>query len=319
MMNTSLINKPSFTATLITLGLGLLSSVGNAQENQKKQEVEQKKQPVAMLEKENSETIKALLVTGEGYHDYEAQKKIITEGTKKLMNVEWTIWHHKQAEVAKKALSEKGWADPFDIVVYNICHAHEKDQKFVEGVVDMHKQGKPAVAIHCTMHSYHWELNGGRNSKEDKEWNKLLGVVSPNHGPQAPITVTKCKGCNHDAVKNMPAEWKTPQGELYNISKTYDTATILAKGNNGRKQQGDQPVIWVNKYGKANVFATTLGHHNETMKTKEFLQTLSDGIIWAVKETKKDQAKAEPKAAKKIVETAEKTTEKGSSCCGGKH
>lgn len=237
-------------------------------------------------EAQAKEKIKALLVTGEGYHDYEAQKKIITEGTSKLIDIEWTIWHHKKAEEAKKALSADGWANPFDIVVYNICHAKESDGKFVEGVVETHKAGKPMVAIHCTMHSYHWMLNGGRKSKEDKEWNKLLGVVSPNHGPKAAITVKKAD-VKHDAIKNMPGEWKTPQGELYNISKVYPTATVLANGDNGNAKQGEQPVIWVNKYGKANVFGTTLGHHNETMQSKEFLQTISDGIVWAVEETKK--------------------------------
>ena len=232
--------------------------------------------------------IKALLVTGEGYHDYEAQKKIITEGTSKLIDIEWTVWHHKKPADAKTALSVKGWADPYDIVVYNICHASEKDANFVNGVVEMHKAGKPCVAIHCSMHSYHWKIGKNRNS-DDKEWNKLLGVRSPNHGKKAAISVTKLKDTDHAAVKNMPAEWKTPMGELYNIHKVYDSATVLAHGNNGDKKQGTQPVVWVNKYGKANVFATTLGHHNETMKTKEFLQTVSDGIVWAVETTAKDK------------------------------
>ena len=258
-----------------------------------------------------SKVIKALLVTGEGYHDYAAQKTLITEGTKKLnANIEWTIWHHegKNGGVeAKKALSAEGWADPFDIVVYNICHAKEKDQEFVDGLVAQHKAGIPCVAIHCTLHSYHWELNGGKKSKADKEWNKLLGVVSNSHGSKAPITVTKVKGIDHAAVANIPGEWKTKEGELYNIDKLYPTATVLANGvsdlslavdKKGKRMKkkpkgfGKQPVIWVNKYGKANVFGMSLGHHNSTVESTEFLQALVDGMVWAVNETKKDAEKA---------------------------
>jgi len=180
---------------------------------------------------------------------------------------------------AKEALSKEGWADPYDIVVYNICHAHEKDNDFLNKLTKVHKEGKPAVAIHCTMHSYHWKLKADENG--DKEWNKLLGVRSPNHGPKAAITVTKNPEVDHKVYKGMPDTWKTPKGELYNIDKVYPTCKVLAYGENGNKKQGKQPLIWVNQYGKAKVFGTTLGHHNETMQSKEFLQVLSNGIEWA--------------------------------------
>lgn len=275
-------------STLAAASLGTLISVKAA--DTEKQKIEVKTEEAAAVE-----VIKALLVTGEGYHDYAAQKKIITEGTTKLnAKIEWTIWHHEgdnAGQAAKDALSAEGWSDPFDIIVYNICHAKEKDQEFVDGLVAHHKTGVPCVAIHCTLHSYHWELNGGKKSKSDKEWNKLLGVKSTNHGPKLPITVTKVKGLDHPITANMPEQWKTKEGELYNIDKVYPTATILANGNNGKKgkkKQGDQPVIWVNKYGKANVFGMSLGHHNSTVESPQFLQTLTDGIVWAVNETKKE-------------------------------
>ena len=38
--------------------------------------------------------IKALYITGGGYHDFDAQKKILPEGVSKLIEVDWTIWHH---------------------------------------------------------------------------------------------------------------------------------------------------------------------------------------------------------------------------------
>lgn len=238
---------------------------------------------LASAQSSNKKKIKALLVTGGGYHDYKAQEKILPDGVSKLINVEWTVWHN-DAKATKAALSKKGWADPFDIVVYNMCHAHEGDEAYINSVVEVHKAGKPMVAIHCTMHSYHWKVGGGKNSENDKEWNKLLGVKSLNHGPQGPAIKVTSTDVKHGSYKPAAAEWNTPKGELYNIQQLYPSATVLAKGNNGKSVQ---PVIWVNKYGKANVFATTIGHHNVTMEAPEFLKTIADGMVWAVAETAK--------------------------------
>lgn len=233
---------------------------------------------------DKNEKIRALFVTGGGYHDYQSQKTILTEGVSKLIDVEWTIWHLDKADEMKAALSKAGWADPFDVVVYSICHAHEKDSDYINSVVNVHKAGKAMVAIHCTMHSYHWEIGNGKNSKEDKEWNKLLGVVSLNHGSVGPpIQVTQTEQKSNSYKPSNP-EWKTPKGELYHIASIYPSATALANGNNG---ESEHPVIWVNKYEKANVFATSIGHHNETMEYPEFLKTVANGMVWAVNETAK--------------------------------
>ena len=127
---------------------------------------------VSIADNHKGKTIKALLVTGEGYHDYESQKKIISEGVSERLDIEWTIKHHKSAEEARADLSKEGWADPYDVVVYNICHAKETDKAFIEKVVDVHEAGKPMVAIHCTMHSYHWQIK--QDGDALRAWNRLL-------------------------------------------------------------------------------------------------------------------------------------------------
>jgi type 1 glutamine amidotransferase len=224
--------------------------------------------------------IKALLVTGEGYHDYETQKKIISEGvSERIDNIEWTIIHDKNAADCKTNLSKEGWADPYDIVVYNICHAAEADSEFIDSVAAVHEAGKPAVVLHCSMHSFHWKVKA--ENDDEKTWVKFLGVRSRNHGPKGAITVAKTKDLEHPVTKDLPDGWKTPEGELYNVLKVADTATVLATGDNGKVKE-PQVCIWVNQYGKARVFGTTLGHHNSTMETKEYLDLLANGIKWAV-------------------------------------
>lgn len=231
--------------------------------------------------------IKALLITGGGYHDFESQKTILTEGVGKFVDIDWTVLHQDNADKLKKTLSEKGWADPYDVIVYNICHAHEKDTEYVNSLVKVHKEGKAMVAIHCTMHSYHW--NTEADASGEKEWNQLLGVVSMKHGPRGPgIKMTQTES-RHDSYTPANKEWSTPKGELYHIEKVYPTATVLAHGNNGKSEH---PTIWVNKYEKANVFATSIGHHNQTMQDDAYLKTIADGITWAVTQTKLDLAKS---------------------------
>ncbi|MGI9242620.1 MAG: ThuA domain-containing protein [Verrucomicrobiales bacterium] len=230
-----------------------------------------------------AKTIKALMVTGEGYHDYKAQKKIISDGVGERLNIDWEILHHKTPAECKKDLGKAGWAEGYDIVVYNICHAKEADTKFIDSIAAVHEAGKPAVALHCTMHSFHWNVKAEGGNDSDKTWVKFLGVRSRNHGPKAAIKVHKLKP-DHPVVKDLPEGWTTPEGELYNILEVLPTATALADGDNGNEKQGKQVCIWVNQYGKGKVFGTTIGHHNSTMKTKEYLDLLANGITWALEE-----------------------------------
>ena len=245
---------------LITLGLlVLVGGVGSAE----KDEV-----PV------KSKAVRALLVTGGGYHDYKTQKKILTEGISKRSNVEWDVFMG-DAKQTKEKLGQEGWAKDYDVVVYNLCHAHETDGAFVEGLGKVHHEGKAAVVIHCAMHSYHWKIPG-----ETKHWPAMLGVTSPRHGRHAPIEVTNLVE-DHPVMKGFPAKWKTPKGELYHIKKVWPTATVLAKGSiDGGKNFHD--CVWLNEYGKGKVFGTTLGHHNETMQEEVYLDLVSRGLLWAV-------------------------------------
>ena len=222
---------------------------------------------------EKDKPISALLVTGGGYHDYKTQKKILTEGLSGRINVKWDVFMG-DAKQTKEKLSKEGWAKDYDVIVYNLCHAHETDAKFVESLAKVHHDGKAAVVIHCSMHSYHWKVPG-----ETKHWPAMIGVTSPRHGRHAPIEVTNVAK-DHPIMKGFPEKWKTPKGELYHIKKVWPSATVLAKGSiDGGKSFHD--CVWVNQYGKGRVFGTTLGHHNETMQEDIYLSMVARGLLWA--------------------------------------
>jgi len=110
----------------------------------------------------------------------------------------------------------------------------------------------------------------------------MLGASSKGHGPKAAITVTKVKkNAKHPILKDMPDGWLTPEGELYNVQEIYKGTTVLAHGDNGRCDF-PQAVVWVNTFGKGRIFSTTLGHHNSTMSTQEYLDMLGNAVRWVM-------------------------------------
>ncbi|MCM8538482.1 MAG: ThuA domain-containing protein [Lentisphaeraceae bacterium] len=218
--------------------------------------------------------LKALYLTGGCCHDYKKQQHIIPEGLSKRIDIKCDIVLEMDQDKMKAQLSKKDWSKGYDLVIYNLCHAKETDKNFVDSITKIHHEGLPAIALHCSMHSYHWKIKG------EKTWNKLLGVTSPNHGPKSKISIENV-GEDHPVMKGFPKTWLTPNGELYNITKIEDTATVLAMGT--RTEKGDKtpaPCIWVNQYGKARVFGTTLGHYNELVSSKEYLDLLSRAALW---------------------------------------
>ena len=234
---------------------------------------------------DEAKPIRVLHLTGGCCHDYEKQKVILEAGVGERANTKFTVVHEggKGTKYQFPMLKEPGWEKDYDVVLYNICFAHEEDKNYVESITKVHQAGLPAVALHCTFHTYHWKVG-------TDEWEKLLGVTSPRHGKHAPITVKKLK--DHPIMKGFPEEWTTPQGELYHVDKTWDTATALAEGTiDGWKNKHE--CIWVNQYGKARVFATTIGHHNETMLEDTYLDLVSRGILWVTSHLNDDGTPAE--------------------------
>ncbi len=232
----------------------------------------------ALADHHGKKPLKALMITGGCCHDYKNQKNIISEGISERVKTKWDIFFEMDQAKSKAHLSKKGWADGFDYIVYNHCFAHEKDASFVKSITDIHKAGKPALALHCAMHSYHWSIPAEEGKK--KAWPEMLGASSKGHGPKAAITVKKVKKhADHPIMKDMPDGWLSPEGELYNVQQVYEGTTVLAHGENGKAKE-PQALVWINTYGKGRIFSTTLGHHNSTMSTKEYLDMLGNAVKW---------------------------------------
>ncbi len=235
--------------------------------------------------------IRALLVAGGCCHDYEQQKDILTQGMSQRANIVWTIaYDPNKANEHLNAVYEKAdWAKDFDVIVHDECSSNVKDLAVIDRILKPHKEGLPAVVLHCGMHCYRSE---GWEAKKPSmtPWFEFTGLQSTGHGPQLPITIAFT---DHDSpITKGLADWTTIKEELYNnvAGNVLDTAKPLARGKQtiadkktGKETVTETIVTWTNTYnGKTKVFATTLGHNNETVGDPRYLDLVTRGLLWSV-------------------------------------
>jgi type 1 glutamine amidotransferase len=250
---------------------------------------------------EADKPIRALLVAGGCCHDYAKQKDIITKGISARANVEWTIAY--DPDTGTKHLNpvyeNEDWSKGYDVVVHDECCADVKDLKIIDRILKPHRDGLPGVVLHCGMHCYRSE--GWPNKVTP--WFEFTGLETTGHGNQLPISISFVD--HSSPILKGLSDWTTIQEELYNniTGNVLGTAHVLARGKQTRKDRGkgvtdDNAVVWTNLYnGKTRVFATTLGHNNETVSDPRYLDLITRGLLWSL--DKLDDAHLKP--AKKVL------------------
>lgn len=262
--------------------------------------------------------IRALLVIGGGSHDYLHQKDILVQGLTARANVLIKVaFDPANSRLhANPVYDDPDWAKGFDVVIHDESVGGVTDLKLVDRILKPHREGLPAVVLHSGMHAYRTE----GWPKAVTPWFEFTGLQTTGHGPQFPIAV-------HFVDPDSPitkglSDWTTIKEELYNnaAGKLLDTAHALARGKqtvkvrpkkaagnsdgSGADASGkttertdDNIVVWTNLYnGKARVFATTLGHNNETVADSRYLDLVTRGLLWSV--DRLDEAHLKPASAR---------------------
>ena len=242
-------------------------------------------QPQARGAEPKVEPLKALLVLGGCCHDYAKQKDILTAGIQARAHVEVvSAYDPDTTNMHLNPLYAKAnWAEGFDVIIHDECSSNVKDLATIDRVLAPHREGLPAVLLHCGMHSYRSE--GYPDAVTP--WFAFTGLQSTGHGPQAPIDVTFATSEN--PITKGLENWRTINEELYNNStgKLLDTATALARGKQtaknrkGEESTNDFVVAWTNDYKGTKVFATTLGHNNATVADRRYLDLVTRGLLWS--------------------------------------
>jgi type 1 glutamine amidotransferase len=241
-----LIKPPLFTTTCVALAASLAG---------------------ASLSAATPETkpLKVLFVTGGGYHDYQKLAPYLTNELSQRINATFEI------QFGLERLRDGGFAKGYDAVLFDHCDDEAPPEVLDNALKTIHN-GMPAVMIHCAVHAF-------RKSPKIHEWETCCGMRSKVHDPYEPFEVTRLDP-ESPITKAFPSSWRTSGDELYQTISIQPESHQLLKAKSP-KDGREHIVCWTFEYGKGRVFATTLGHDMKTTATPEYLQLVSNGILWA--------------------------------------
>jgi type 1 glutamine amidotransferase len=241
--------------------------------------------------------LRVLVVAGGCCHDYANQKEFLKKGIEARVNatVEVAYDPTKSTKPLFELFKNPDWGKNYDVVVHDECAADITDQAYVANIVNAHKNGLPAVNLHCAMHSYRWGnfREPVKAGADNASWYEMLGLQSTGHGPQQPIAIAFTDK-SHPVTAGL-ADWTTVNEELYNNVQIL-TGKTLAKGTQKIPEKKDKKgkvtpaqevtnvVAWTNEFGpkQTRIFSTTIGHNNATVEDARYLDLVARGLLWSV-------------------------------------
>jgi type 1 glutamine amidotransferase len=243
--------------------------------------------------------LRVLLVAGGCCHEYDKQSMALKEAIEARLHAVVDVAYNpdKSTKAVFDIYKSSEWAKGFDVVIHDECSADVTDKAYVENILAAHRNGTPAVNLHCAMHSYRWgEFRKPVKAGDDNAgWFEMLGLQSTGHGPQEPIDIIFTDK-EHPITKGMD-NWMTIKEELYNNIQVL-TGKPLATGKQMVKpkaKKGEPPpaedapakeenavIVWTNEYGekKTRIFSTTIGHNTETVKDPRYIDLVTRGLLW---------------------------------------
>lgn len=237
--------------------------------------------------------LRVLLVCGGCCHDYAVQHQLLKSGIESRINavVDVAFNPDKTTKATFDIYTSKDWAKDFDVVIHDECSADvTKDSHpgYLENILAAHKNGTPAVNLHCAMHCYRWGnfQEPVKTGAENAQWYEMLGLQSTRHDWKKPISINFVDPSS-PIVKGM-GTWTTVDEELYNNVSLLG-ARPLAKGKQmqkdkktGAEVEAETVVAWTHEYGekKTRIFSTTIGHTNDTVGDARYLDMVTRGLLW---------------------------------------
>ena len=240
--------------------------------------------------------LRVLVVAGGCCHDYATQKEVLKKGIEARVNavVEVAYDPTKSTKPLFELFKSPDWGKNFDVVVHDECAADITDQAYVANIVNAHKNGLPAVNLHCAMHSYRWGSfrEPVKAGADNASWYEMLGLQSTGHGPQQPIAITFTDK-SHPVTTGL-ADWTTINEELYNNVQILGAKTLATglqkvpekkdkKGKVTPASEANAIVAWTNEFGpkKTRIFSTTIGHNNATVEDARYLDLVGRAVLWS--------------------------------------
>lgn len=236
---------------------------------------------------ERAAKLKAIMFVGGCCHDYKQMPLTLAHGVEQIANIGIDVKPVASAEEMAALFKDAKFAEGYDIVIYDICFGEKWSDGDYDAALRVAEAGKPAVFVHCSAHTYRPPRDAkapdraAREAIADAKWHALVGMDSRVHDKYEPFEVQKApEGKDNPILKSWPDAWKTAGDELYNTIKVMPTATPLLTAKSPASGK-THTVAWVNHYGKARIFGTTLGHDMKTGADANYQALLAHGILWA--------------------------------------
>lgn len=218
--------------------------------------------------------LRALLVLGGCCHDYPAQAAILRDGIQARANVQVDVVLAENKSTAPwfPLFEKTDWAKGYDVVIHDECAADVKDATYVQNIINAHKNGVPAVNLHCAMHSFRTGT---------PVWFEFIGLQSTGHAWKKPISID-FSAAEHPITQGL-SNWTTGDEELYNNVKLFPSAKPLALGTQPSSdgKTDTAVVVWTNDYHGTRIFNTSLGHENKTVADERYLNLVVRGLLWS--------------------------------------
>lgn len=247
---------------------------------------------------DKTDPIRVLLIAGGCCHDYAKQSAVLKAGVEERIHAEVTVIYseNRSTETTFEHYNDPNWADGYDVILHDECSANVTDKPYIDRILAAHKNGVPAVNIHCAMHCYRWDFRAPVEKGADNAgWYEFLGIQSTGHGPKAPIDVTYVAKAAHPIAKGLD-NWTTTTDELYNNVQVFENMKPIAMGRqiqppskkalkadpNAKGKEETAVLAWTNVYGpkKTKVFCVTLGHTDEVVENPNYIDLISRGLLW---------------------------------------
>jgi|SRR5579883_212910 len=223
--------------------------------------------------------VKLLIITGDHGHKWKDTTQALQEflSAKGRINVDVTT-------TPSKDLTDENLAK-YDVLMLNYKDTPKGAEEskwsdankaaFLKAV----KDGKGLVVVHHASSAF-VKPNWDEFEKATAGGWRTQGF----HGPAHEYTVKKTDA-KHPISEGLPSEFKHNKDELYQNSMIPSGSVVLATAySDPAKPKGtgkDEPVIWVNTYGKGRVYNNALGHDTEAMSDPNYQEWMRRGVEWA--------------------------------------
>ncbi|HZW34601.1 MAG TPA: sialate O-acetylesterase [Isosphaeraceae bacterium] len=227
----------------------------------------------------SSAPIKLLIITGDHGHAWKDTTAILGDflGKGGRIKVDVTI-------TPAKDLTEENLAK-YDVLLLNYKDTPRGapetrwSESNKEAFLNAVRQGKGLVVFHHASSAF-----------TKPNWDEFEKAIAGGwrsqgyHGPKHVFTVKKTS-VKHPISEGLPAQFEHAIDELYSNSVMIPGSEVLATAySDPSKPRGtnkDEPVIWVNHYGKGRVYENVLGHDATAMGDPQFQEWMRRGVIWA--------------------------------------